>query len=258
MGSMLVRKFVEAGVVLPDSVFAYNHTPEKLTKLVNDTGINASKNNFDVVERSDIIFICVRPYEVKNLIRDIKPHLTEKKVIVSVASDISLKNLSEWSGINVVRVIPSITSECKSGISIVSFGENISLAVKKEILMLFSSISRPYVTAEDNMSLLSDLTSSSPAIISSIIHEYAMAAVRTGKLTENDAEFLLRETFIGTAGLFSENGYNFKSLISAVSTKGGITAEGVGVVEDKASFLFDTILAKMSEKHVLVSKDINH
>ncbi|MDD4126131.1 MAG: NAD(P)-binding domain-containing protein [Methanomicrobium sp.] len=255
MGSMLARKFIEAGVIAPKYITAYNHTPEKLNELVYLTGIRAAKCNRDVVKESKIIFICVRPGEISDLFTEIRPFLKNDKIIISVVSDITIKKIHELSGLDAVRVIPSITSECRSGISVISFGETIPESVREEILILFSSISRPYVTAEENMSFLSDITSSSPGIIASIIQEYARAAVRKGKISDSDVEFLLTETFIGTAKLLSCKGFDLNSLISKVSTTGGITAEGVFVIEEKAPFMFDDVLIKMSEKHNLIGKE---
>jgi len=256
MGGMLTRKFIESGKVLPGDVFIYNRTPGKMDNLVNNYGATGCAENSEVAEKSDIVFICVKPAEIKDILFEIRSSLNEKKTVVSVASDVPLAKLSEWTGTAVVRVIPSITSECMAGISVLVFGEEIQGAVKEEILSLFSSISRPYVTTEDNISLLSDLTSSSPAIIVSIMQQYALAAVSRGGISKEDAEFLVRETFIGTANLLSGKNYDFSSLISGVATEGGITAEGLAVIEKEIPEVFDKVLLKMAEKH-LQTKDIS-
>lgn len=249
MGGMLVRKFIESGKVAPGSVSVYNRTPGKMNTLVTSCGVEACTDNRCVAEKSDLIFICVKPGEVENVLLEIKSCLDKKKTIVSVASDVSLEKLTVWSGINAVRVIPSITSESLAGVSVIVFGEEVLQSTRDEILFLFSLISRPFVTTEDKISLMSDLTSSSPAIIASIMQQYAHAAARRGGISKEDAEFLIRETFTGTAKLLSENDYDFDYLISRVSTKGGITAEGVDVVEKEMPGVFDNVLQKMEVKH---------
>ncbi|WP_048151052.1 pyrroline-5-carboxylate reductase family protein [Methanolacinia paynteri] len=254
MGSMLTRKFIESGKVSPGDVFIYNRTPEKMNDLVNNYGAIGCAGNGEVAARSDIIFLCVGPAEVKDVLPEIRPFLDEKKIVVSIASDVSLKKLSELSGVNVVRIIPSITSEYGAGVSVLVFGEGVPESAREEILSLFGSISRPYVTTEDRISLLSDLTSSSPAIMASIMQQYALAAVWRGGISEEDAEFLVRETFIGTAKLLSGMDYDFSSLISGVATEGGITAEGLDVIEKEIPEVFDNVLSRMSEKHLRVEK----
>lgn len=250
MGGMLAGKFTESKKILPGNIFIHNRTPEKMNDLASVYGVVACETNRDVAERSDLIFICVKPGEVKDVLMEIQPFIDEKKTPVSVASDISLKKLSEWSGTDAVRVIPSVTSECMSGVSVVVFGEGIEQNIRDEVISLLDSISRPFVTTENNISLFSDLTSSSPAIIASIMQQYALGAVRKGGVSEDDAEFLVREAFIGTAKLLSAKNYDFNSLVSKVSTEGGITAEGVKVVEEEIPEFFDHVFSEMSKKHL--------
>ena len=250
MGGMLARKFTESKRVLPGDIFIHNRTPGKMNDLASVYGVVACETNGEVAGRSDLIFICVKPGEVKDVLMEIRPFFDGNKVPISVASDISLKNLSEWSGTDAIRVIPSVTSECLSGVSVVVFGEGILQSAKDEVISLLNSISRPFVTTEDNISLLSDLTSSSPAIFSSIMQQYAQAAVRNGGLPESDAYFLVREAFIGTAKLLSDKNYDFSGLVSRVSTEGGITAEGVKVVEKEMPEVFDRVFLEMSRKHL--------
>lgn len=250
IGSMLARKFVESKAVSPSDLSAYNRSPEKLKELEDLSGISPAMNNTDVAKRSDLIFICVKPAEVKDVITEIRPFLDETKNIVSAASDISLEKLTEWSGTAPVRIIPSVTSEALAGVTIVVFGDDVSESIREEVLLLTGSIGRPFVTTEDQISQLSDITSSSPAIFVSLIQQYALAASRRGGISKENAEFLARETFIGTAKLMLEKGYDFDCLISRVSTEGGITAEGIDVVEDQIPFVFDEVLLKMAEKHI--------
>ena len=254
MGSMLARKLLEAEIVSADMVLVYNHTPEKMNFLVKSTGVRFAKSNCALVEESDLIFICVRPDDFLPLILEIKQFLTEEKTIISFVSDISIQKIKEWSGHDAVRVIPSVTSECRCGISVISFGKSISHSIQKQITLLFNSISVPYVTDEENMSFLSDITSSSPAIIAAIIREYVRSSVRRGHVSESDAELLLTETLTGTALPLSEKKFSLDSLIDKVSTKGGITAEGVNIIEEKSPALFEEVLLKMSEKHNNIQK----
>lgn len=254
MGGMLARKFIESGKVLPGDVFIHNRTPGKMDDLVNNYRATGCNDNSEVAEKSDIIIVCVKPEEVKDVLFEIRSRLNGKKTVVSIASDVPLEKLSEWSGTAVVRVIPSITSECMAGVSVLVFGEGVQEAVREEMLSLFGSISRPFVTTEDKISLMSDLTSSSPAIIVSIMQQYALAAARKGGILTEDAEFLVRETFIGTAKLLSGSGYDFGSLISGVATEGGITAEGLAVIEKEIPEVFDQVLLKMAEKHLQTSE----
>ena len=286
IGGLLAQKFIETAVVGPQELFAANRTPEKLNKLAKDLGITPCKDNICVAQASDIIFICVRPAEAKAVIAEIKPALTPQNLIISTVSDVKLADLKAWSGIDCVRIIPSVTCEYGHGVTVISFPDGIGDAVKESVMRLFEKFSLPYVTAEENISSLSDLTSSSPAIIAAVIQEFAKAASEksNGRIPFSDAEELIRETLSGTAVLLDKLSQRnavqsgktanlktpvkspvtspvespFDILIESVATKGGITAEGVVAVRETAPELYGKVLTNMQNKHKKVEQSLKN
>ena len=119
IGSPLAKKLIETAVVGPRELCAANRSPEKLNKLAGELGITPCKDNIGVAEASDIIFVCVRPAEAKAVIAEIKPALTPQKLIISTVSDVKLADLKAWSGIDCVRIIPSVTSEYGRGVMVI-------------------------------------------------------------------------------------------------------------------------------------------
>ncbi|MBP2132692.1 pyrroline-5-carboxylate reductase [Methanomicrobium sp. W14] len=249
MGSMLVRKFVESKALLPRDIIVFNRTPEKMNLLAENTGVKTAFCSRDVAENSEMVFLCVLPGEVKKVLEDIKSVMNSEKTVVSIASDVSMEKIKNWSGFDAVRVIPSITSECGCGVTVLTFPKNVPTKTREDIITLFGHIGKTFRADESLVPLLSDLTSSSPAIIASLIREYASAVSRSGKISVSDAQCLLTEAFFGTAKLISEKAETPESLVSAVSTEGGITYEGVKVVKEKSPRLFDEILQSMDLKH---------
>ena len=69
LGSMLVKKFVETGAIEAEEILASNRTPEKVERLAEATGIRSVSNRV-VAELSDVIFICVRPLEVRDVLSE--------------------------------------------------------------------------------------------------------------------------------------------------------------------------------------------
>lgn len=50
-----------------------------------------------VVQQSDIVFIAVKPQYVSVVMKEVKPYLTDKHIIVSIAAGITLANLKVGS-----------------------------------------------------------------------------------------------------------------------------------------------------------------
>ncbi len=83
--------------------------------LAHYSGITISDNNRDVVKRSDVIFLCVKPLDVKGILHEVHDLLTPEKLLISIASGITIDDLRLLSHARVARIIPSVTSECRRG-----------------------------------------------------------------------------------------------------------------------------------------------
>jgi competence protein ComER len=69
LGTMLVKKFVETEAIEAGGILASNRTQEKVERLAEATGIRSVSNRV-VAELSDVIFICVRPLEVRDVLSE--------------------------------------------------------------------------------------------------------------------------------------------------------------------------------------------
>lgn len=64
-------------------------------------------------------------------------------------------------------------------------------------------------------------------------------------------------TFLGTAKLLVENKKGLDELITGVATKGGITEEGVKVLDEHLPFVFDELLEATLNKHQMVKSSMD-
>ena len=250
LGSILVRKFVEAGAIKAEDVYVSNRAPEKAGQLERDVGVRAGDNR-EVALSSDVIFLCVRPLDIKGVLNELRELLTPEKLIVSVAADFSLRHLQDLCRARVARVIPSITCENQLGVTLIALGDNATSIDRSLLLSIFGAIGEPIVVAEDHFEVLADLTSCGPGYISALLRDFALAASWKG-IPKDLAEELLKKTIIGTARLLEDEG--FGELISCVATIGGITEEGVRVIHAEAPEMFCQLFQATRAKHELVKK----
>jgi pyrroline-5-carboxylate reductase len=250
LGSMLVRKFVETEAVDSGDILASNRTPEKADRLAQATNIRTATNR-TIAELADVVFICVRPLEVADVLKELEPLLTPEKLLISVAGDVSLKTLRALCGSRVVRAFPSMTSERLKGVTLLAFGDNATAADRHLTSQLFWSIGEVAHVDEKDFEVLADLTSCAPGYFAALLREFVLAAKCRG-IGEELAERLVKETFLGTALLLE--GESFQGLISSVATKGGITEAGVKVIEEDAPAMFDRLFLATQARHEQVKK----
>ena len=255
MGGMLIRKFVETGAFKAGDIMASNRSPEKARAIASQTGIRAGKDNRDVAAHSDIIFLCVRPLDVKGVLKELTGLLTKDKLVVSIASDVHISDISAYCDSRVVLAIPSVAAEFSKGILLVAFDDKATEADRELILSAFGRIGRPVEVKEKDFEVCAQLTSCAPAYIASLMQEFANAAIRREGISPALAELLVKETLAGTAELLNKvNG--FDEVVTRVATKGGITEEGVKVIKEDAPRMYDGILDVTLAKHALVKEKI--
>jgi pyrroline-5-carboxylate reductase len=244
MGSMLVRKFLGTGLVTPVEITASSRTGISARHLAKKTGITAVPSNRTVAENADVLFICVKPLEVRGVLKEIRSVLKPGTLLVSIAGCVSLANLAEWAGDNMrcVRIIPSVTAEQNAGVSLVAWGRSVRPEDKVLVLSLLNAIGTAVETDERNFDLYTDLTSCAPGLIAAMMREFAAAAVRTGTIRPELAEYLVRETLVGTARILDNEQMKFDEVIARVATKGGTTEEGVRVLHARLPAVMDELI----------------
>lgn len=70
------------------------------------------------------------------------------------------------------------------------------------------------------------------------------------------ARAMLVETMLGTAMLLQKDQLDFDQLIDQVATKGGITEEGLRVLDKTLPAGFDELFAMTASKHALLKEQV--
>jgi len=255
MGSMLIRKIIGTGLVAPGRITASSKSGISARILAGTTGITAEPSNRTVAENADVLFICVKPLEVRGVLDEVRDVLKHGALLVSIAGCVSLENLRDWTGKNVhcVRVIPSVTAEENAGISLVAWGESVTPGDKKLVLGLLNAVSTAVEIDEQDFDLYTNLTSCGPALIVAMMREFAGGASRTGTIPPGLAEYLVKETMVGTARILEGERATFDNVIGRVATKGGSTEEGVKVLQARLPAVMDEVLQVLDAKRRVVS-----
>jgi pyrroline-5-carboxylate reductase len=258
MGSMLIRQFIQTGVVAPQDITACSKMGVSARALATETGIAVRGMDRDVAKDADVLFICVRPLDVHAVLGGIRDVLSKNTLIISIAGCVTLSDLAAWSIPNArcAKIIPSLTAEEHSGVSLVAWGTWVTPEDKELVFSLFSAIGTPVEIEESHIEVYSDLTSCAPALFAAMMQEYAAAAVRKEGVPPALAEYLVKHTLIGTAWLLSSKETGFDTVIDRVATRGGITEEGVKVLRARLPAVYDELLDATLAKHELVKKSI--
>ncbi|WP_214480339.1 late competence protein ComER [Bacillus sp. SM2101] len=259
MGKVLIEAFIESKALLPSKLCIFNRTIEKAEKIrINFPEITVTSDAEDVINQSDIIFICVKPLQIHPLLQQISPCLTHNKCLVSITSPISVHQIESMVNCQVARVIPSITNRAFSGISLISFGESCSQHYISYINYLFSNISEPVLIEEQVTRVASDIVSCGPAFFSYLIQRFIDAAANETEITREQATTLATGMIIGMGELLQKDIFTLQTLQEKVCVKGGVTGVGIAVLEKELGDMFEHLFQSTHDKFCEDIEDVHN
>ncbi|WP_110926934.1 late competence protein ComER [Bacillus massiliglaciei] len=239
MGTILIESWLESGTVIPADLIITNRTPKKAAALKEKyRGIEVASTAVDIAKKADILFICVKPLQIHSLLQEIKSHLTRDQFVVSITSPISVSQLESELICSCARFIPSITNRALSGVSLLSFGDRCQRKWKAELTKLAEGISKPVAIEENITRVASDIVSCGPAFFSFLAQSFIQAASDTTLIDKKTATILTENMLIGLGDLLSKGFYTLPTLQEKVCVKGGITGEGIKVLEEETGDMF--------------------
>lgn len=240
MGRILTEALIDSKAISPSSMFITNRTISKAQEIQNTfPEVLVLSSAIEVVKQAELIFVCVKPINMFDVFQQIVPYLKKDQCVVSITSPISVDQLESVLPCSTARAIPSITNRAFAGVSLLSFGERCAPLWKKWLTELLQNISTPLPIEEDITRVASDIVSCGPAFFSYLTQRFINAAVTETKIDQDTATKLASEMLIGLGELLRKEIYTLPSLQEKVCVKGGITGEGIKILEKELGDVFE-------------------
>lgn len=233
MGGILLQAFLKENLFAADKIHATVSHAERAVALSTQWGVDVSTNNVEAVRHADLILIGVKPFQVSDLIAEIKPVLTPAKTIVTIAASVKTRAIEEASGIDigVIRAMPNTPSALGAGVAALCRGRFVKDKQMELAQRLFETVGRTVLVDEKHMDAVTGLSGSGPAYVYIIIEALAEAGVKVG-LPRDVATQLAAQTAFGASKMVLETGYHPALLKDAVTTPAGCTIDGILELEE--------------------------
>jgi pyrroline-5-carboxylate reductase len=256
MGSMLISGLLDHGAMTEDQVMVTNRTLTKLDVLKEaHPGIRVV-TNLSEIAKADVIFVCVRTGNVRSTLEEMLPHLSPDAHLVTINGGLQIKNLEKIFPGMITKAIPSMTMGSGHGVTLVCHNGAVDVRSAQMVEAMFRKVGLVEVVREGQFEVASDLTSCAPAFITAMVQRFAEAGSRHSDLDGEATRRMVVETLLGTALTLTSGGVNFDELRSKVATKGGITEQGLAVLDRELPRVFDSVLEATLSKHESVKDTI--
>jgi len=246
MGGALARGVARS--VDPKSIVVSNKTAEKAAALASQLGCLADTVEA-VAQKSDYIFLGVKPHMMGDLLERIAPVLAARQdrfVLVSMAAGLSIWDIRRMVGKDypVIRIMPNVPVAVGEGVTLYDCSDNVSaeaVSVFCDALAGTGMVSR---LKENLIDAGSALSGSGPAFVSMFIEALADGALTCGLPRKLALEYAC-QTLIGTSKMLLQTGMHPGQMKDSICSPGGSTIAGVAALEGGAfrATAMDAVLA---------------
>jgi pyrroline-5-carboxylate reductase len=233
MGEILLRALLEKGLLSSSSTCATVQHDERARCLSQKLKIPVGTDNVAAARNADILFVCVKPQVVKDVMEEIRHVTTPKQLIISAAASVPTGHIEQALGGNipVVRAMPNTPCLLGYGMTALCKGKHADAGHLQTAAALFNLIGRTVIVDEKHMDAVTALSASGPAYIYIILESLADAGVKVG-LPRDVATLLAAQTTMGAASVLLETGEHPALLKDEVTTPAGCTIDGILELEE--------------------------
>jgi len=256
VGSMLLHKFIELNSSEVENIYVANRSKEKLESLkIKYPSINICESNEELAKRCEKIMICVEPLNLPRVLNEIKPYLKDETYLMISTSMVAQKDLCKFHSGSITIFMPTLISMVNGGITIANHNNKVKEDEKLFFEKFMSNFSEVKAMGEEDINLSQNLTASFPGFFAEIMLEFVKSASKRSKnVTDDELEHMLLVSLLGASRLLLEKNMSFEETINRVSTKGGITYEGVMVFKEKLPDVFDASLEASMGRYDVITK----
>ena len=232
MGWAIIKGLIEYSGVQPEFLSVYDIAKEKIDAIKSQYDVTISTDNKDILSRSKIIILCIKPQDVDNVLKDIRGLVKKDMLIISILAGISIRKIEDAFALDVpvIRAMPNTPALVGEGMTAICGGRHIKDGHIESALNIFNSVGKTVVVKEEYLDIVTGLSGSGPAYVFVIAEALADGGVKLG-LPRDVADTLAAQTLLGSAKLLIETSEHPGVLKDKVTSPGGTTAAGLFVLE---------------------------
>ena len=194
-------------------------------------GIKVIADNISAVRNSELVILAVKPFQVKDVLDGLKKAITEKHILVSVITGISINDIEETvkKKVAIFRAMPNTAIAIQESITCIS-NKNASDAQTTYVKDLFATVGKVVSIDEKLMDAATVLGACGTAYAMRYIRANIQGGIEIG-FDAATANLIVAQTVKGAADLLLQKGTHPEQEIDKVTTPKGCTIAGLNEME---------------------------
>lgn len=231
IGISILQGLLKQKAIPANNITATRRNLEDLSSL-KESGVQLISDNIRAVKESNLIIIAVKPYNIVNVLEEVKQHLDPAKhLLISITAGVTMSRIQEVVGykVPVFRAMPNIAASV--GKSVTCICQNgADSAQLKLVSELFNLVGTTMTIDEDLMESATILGACGIAYVLRFIRAMIQGGIQIG-FDAATASTIVNQTVKGAAELLIERHQHPEFEIDKVTTPKGCTIVGLNEME---------------------------
>ena len=231
LGTAIAEGLISSGFAQPQNIIITKRNINTLQPLENQ-GVMVTSNNTEAVEYADWIILAVKPFQVKDILIEIRPGLNVKRhAIVSVMTGVWINDLHEIldDDFTLFRAMPNTAIAIQQSITCIC-SLNADREQSKFVASLFNSLGKVVFIEEKLMDAATVLGACGTAYAMRYIRANIQGGIEIG-FDAATASLIAAQTVKGAADLLLQKHTHPEQEIDKVTTPKGCTIAGLNEME---------------------------
>ena len=230
LGTAIAEGLLSSGFSEPQDIIITKRNTATLNDL-QARGIETSRDNSYAVQKSSLIILAVKPFQIKEVLEGIRNQLNGQHLLVSVITGISIKDIEEIIELKipVFRSMPNTAIAIRESMTCLSYVNAIEADIKY-VSDLFSTVGKVVRIDEKLMNAATVLGACGTAFAMRYIRANIQGGIEIG-FDAATASLIAAQTIKGAAELLLQKGSHPEQEIDKVTTPKGCTIAGLNEME---------------------------
>ena len=230
LGMAIAEGLLESGFIHPEHIIITRRNIQPLAA-IEAKGVLVSNRNEEAVQYADWIILAVKPFQIKEVLQQIQPHITSHHAIVSVVTGVWLKEMREIidAGVPLFRAMPNTAIAIQESMTCIC-SDQANEEQQKYVLDMFGQLGKTVVIDEKLMDAATVLGACGTAFAMRYIRANIQGGIEIG-FDANTASLIAAQTVKGAADLLLKRKTHPEAEIDKVTTPRGCTIAGLNEME---------------------------
>jgi pyrroline-5-carboxylate reductase len=249
MATAIIDGIIKAKAVNEENINIFDVFYPAIEKLTSKYTLNVCEDEKELVSKSDIVILAVKPNILASVLEKINATLEESNtLVISIAAgktiDFIRNSLTHDN--KIIRVMPNINAKVGEAMSAYTANSLVTNEDKEFCEKIFGSVGQIMYLEENYFPLFGVIAGCGPAIGYMFIDALARAGVKNG-MKKDTALMISAQTILGSAKMIINSSEHPWELIDKVCSPGGTTIEAVTSLQEDG---FESAIHKAVDKAV--------